>query len=70
MNKTKKDDKNESHPNPVDPGENTPNRDTATPETDDYDHSAIYIFNKETGKWEVRNPAGSIGYNYLYRDDI
>jgi hypothetical protein len=33
------------------------------------DNSAIYIYNKETGKWEVRNPAGSLGYNYLYRDD-
>jgi hypothetical protein len=41
------------------------------PNTDmtDYNHSAIYIYNRETGKWEVRNPAGSIGYNYLYRDD-
>jgi hypothetical protein len=33
------------------------------------DNSAIYIYNKETGKWEVRNPAGSLGYNYLYRED-
>jgi len=42
-----------------------------SPDTDltDYDNSAIYIYNRETGKWEVRNPAGSIGYNYLYRDE-
>ncbi len=35
----------------------------------DYERSAIYIKNKETGEWEVRNPSGSIGYNYLYRED-
>jgi len=43
----------------------------SSPDTDmtDHDNSAIYIYNRETGKWEVRNPAGSIGYNYLYRED-
>jgi hypothetical protein len=36
----------------------------------DHDMSAVYIRDKETGDWKVRNPAGSMGYNYLYRDDI
>ena len=48
---------------------NTSNRERNRPEAPDYDHSAVYIRNKETGQWEVRNPAGSIGYNYLYRDE-
>jgi hypothetical protein len=33
------------------------------------DDSSVYIQDKETGQWKVRNPSGSIGYNYLYRDD-
>jgi hypothetical protein len=36
----------------------------------DHDTSAIYIRDKETGDWKVRNPAGSMAYNYLYREDI
>ena len=35
----------------------------------DVNHSAIYIKNEKTGEWQVKNPAGSMGYNYLYRDD-
>ena len=52
-------------------GENASNRERNRQEAGDYDHdhSAVYIRNKETGQWEVRNPAGSIGYNYLYRDE-
>lgn len=34
-----------------------------------YENTAIYKKNKKTGKWEVKNPSGSIAYNYLYRDD-
>ena len=35
----------------------------------DINHSAVYIKDEKTGEWIVRNPAGSMGYNYLYRDD-
>ena len=35
-----------------------------------HDNSSIYIKNEKTGEWEVKNPAGSIAYNYLYRDDF
>lgn len=34
-----------------------------------YENSSIYKKNKKTGEWEVKNPSGSIAYNYLYRDD-
>ncbi|MGE5343298.1 MAG: hypothetical protein ACM3SY_17655 [Candidatus Omnitrophota bacterium] len=40
------------------------------PNDTDHESSALYIQNKETGEWEVRNPSGSVGYNYLYRDDL
>ena len=33
-------------------------------------HSTSYIKDKKTGKWKIVNPAGSMGYNYLYRDDF
>ncbi len=58
-----------SKTSPKDQIEETHNQ--SSPDTDmtEYDNSAIYIYNRETGKWEVRNPAGSIGYNYLYRED-
>jgi len=51
-------------------GENNQSQDRFSQEGDDYDHSTIYIKNEKTGLWEVRNPSGSIGYNYLYRDDL
>lgn len=35
-----------------------------------HDNSAVYKQDKETGKWEVRNPSGSFVYNYLYRDEM
>jgi phage baseplate assembly protein gpV len=54
---------------PKDQTGDTDNRSSRDTNTTDYDNSAIYIYNRETGKWEVRNPAGSIGYNYLYRDE-
>lgn len=54
---------------PKDQIEDTDNGITRDADLIDYDQSAIYIYNRETGKWEVRNPAGSIGYNYLYRDE-
>ena len=34
-----------------------------------YENSSIYKRNEKTGEWEVKNPSGSIAYNYLYRDD-
>lgn len=33
-------------------------------------HSAIYKKNEKTGEWEVKNPAGSMAYNYLYRNEF
>ncbi|MDQ1355479.1 MAG: hypothetical protein QG657_5789 [Acidobacteriota bacterium] len=32
--------------------------------------STLYYQDKETGEWKVTNPAGSMVYNYLTRDDI
>lgn len=32
--------------------------------------STLYYRDKETGEWKVHNPAGSMVYNYLTRDDI
>jgi hypothetical protein len=58
-----------SETRPKDQIEDTDNRTSRDIDMTDFDNSAIYIYNRETGKWEVRNPAGSIGYNYLYRDD-
>ena len=54
---------------PKDHTVDTDNRSSLDTDMTDYDNSSIYIYNRKTGKWEVRNPAGSIGYNYLYRDD-
>ncbi|MFC2140665.1 hypothetical protein ACFLQP_00010 [Acidobacteriota bacterium] len=54
---------------PKDQIEDTNDGTTRDTDKTDYDNSAIYTYNRKTGKWEVRNPAGSIGYNYLYRDD-
>lgn len=64
----KKPENNNSHPE--DQKNVTENDKTQNPGITTYDNSAIYIYNKETGEWEVRNPAGSVGYNYLYRDEI
>jgi hypothetical protein len=61
--------KKKSGNRPKDQIEDTENGTTRNTGMINYDNSAIYIYNRETGKWEVRNPAGSIGYNYLYRDD-
>jgi hypothetical protein len=33
-------------------------------------HSTGYIKDKKTGKWKIVNPAGSMAYNYLYRDEF
>jgi hypothetical protein len=32
--------------------------------------SAFYYQDKETGAWKIINPAGSMVYNYLTRDDF
>ena len=34
-----------------------------------HEHTATYKKNEKTGEWEVKNPSGSIAYNYLYRGD-
>ncbi|MCJ7582658.1 MAG: hypothetical protein MUP98_19250 [Candidatus Aminicenantes bacterium] len=34
-----------------------------------YENTSIYKKNEKTGEWEVKNPSGSIAYNYLYRGD-
>ena len=34
-----------------------------------FENSVTYRKNKQTGEWEVINPAGAIAYNYLYRED-
>jgi hypothetical protein len=34
-----------------------------------HEHTATYKKNKKTGEWDVKNPSGSIAYNYLYRGD-
>ena len=34
-----------------------------------HENTSIYKKNKKTGEWEVKNPSGSIAYNYLYRGD-
>jgi len=39
------------------------------PVSQDPEHSALYRKDPETGLWIVVNPAGSLGYNYLYRDE-
>ncbi|MCI0470040.1 MAG: hypothetical protein L0Y73_00105 [Candidatus Aminicenantes bacterium] len=33
----------------------------------DYDNSTTYFKDPKSGRWIVRNPAGSIAYNCLYR---
>jgi len=33
-------------------------------------HSAVYIRNRKTGEWEVRNPASSYAYNYISRNEF
>lgn len=38
------------------------------PRADDGEQSTTYKKDPRTGKWIIQNPAGSMGYNYLYRD--
>ena len=42
---------------------------TKSPKKTSHENTAIYKKNKKTGEWEVKNPSGSIAYNYLYRSD-
>ena len=57
------------------PGDNTdiPDKDpldnTDADEKNPFGHTAIYIKDPKTGLWIVKNPSGSIAYNYLYRND-
>jgi len=37
-------------------------------EKDPLNKSVVYIKDPKTGLWIVKNPSGSIAYNYLYRD--
>ena len=57
-NKTEKQEQNIHTDEDQDPKENHPS------------HSARYIKDKKTGKWKIVNPAGSMAYNYLYRDEF
>ncbi|MCX6579098.1 MAG: hypothetical protein NT166_02820 [Candidatus Aminicenantes bacterium] len=51
--------------------EDTPAKNTEEPSPNpNPETSARYYRDKETGEWKVCNPAGSIVYNYLTRDDI
>jgi hypothetical protein len=34
-----------------------------------FENSVTYRKNPKTGEWEIVNPAASIAYNYLYRED-
>jgi hypothetical protein len=38
-------------------------------EEDPLGHTAVYKKDPKTGLWIVKNPSGSIAYNYLYRDN-
>ncbi len=33
------------------------------------DQTAVYVKDPKTGLWIVKNPCGSIAYNYLYRNN-
>lgn len=49
----------------------TPAKDTEEPSLNSNpEKSSLYYRDKETGEWKVYNPAGSMVYNYLTRDDI
>ena len=37
-------------------------------EKDPLNQTAIYVKDPKTGLWIVKNPCGSIAYNYLYRN--
>ncbi len=51
--------------------EATPVKDSEEPSLNPHpETSALYYRDKETGEWKVYNPAGSMVYNYLTRDDI
>jgi hypothetical protein len=55
------------------PEKEKPTRDTAEsqdPKEFHPPHSAGYIKDKKTGKWKIVNPAGSMVYNYLNRDEF
>jgi len=40
-----------------------------SPDKNPLDQSAVYVKDPKTGLWIVKNPGGSIAYNYLYRND-
>lgn len=48
----------------------TPAKDTEAPSSNlNPETSAQYHQDKESGQWKIYNPAGSMVYNYLTRDD-
>lgn len=48
----------------------TPVKDTEAPSINSNpETSAQYYQDKESGQWKIYNPAGSMVYNYLTRDD-
>ncbi len=50
--------------------QNLDNGESQDPKEKHPSHSTVYIKDKKTGKWKIVNPAGSMGYNYLYRDEF
>jgi len=42
----------------------------SAPSINPHEHTSIYKKNEKTGEWEVKNPSGSIAYNYLYRNNF
>ncbi|HLP45192.1 MAG TPA: hypothetical protein VK469_04560 [Candidatus Kapabacteria bacterium] len=51
--------------------ENTPAKDTEVPSFNpNPETSSQYYRDKETGDWKIHNPAGSMVYNYLTREDM
>lgn len=50
--------------------QNIDNDDSQDPKEKHPSHSIGYIKDKKTGKWKIVNPAGSMAYNYLNRDEF
>ena len=69
-NKTEKSKRVSSESKPEKKEQNIDNDEIQDPKEKHPSHSTCYIKDKKTGKWKIVNPAGSTGYNYLYRDEF